>query len=211
MAKLLYIDSSLGKARSESILEVSKTFLESYQETHPNDQLESLNIWDSDLPEMDEQTLDASYAIIHRMNHTPEQVKAWMKVVNLVSQFKAADKYIFTLPMWHLGIPYKLKHYLDLLIHPGQTFQYTFGDQMVGLLTGRPAVVIYSRFDGYGRGSGYENFESQKRFMEKALRLIGFARIHSIVVIEPLPGSQNCSDPDNARAKDQAIRMAASF
>lgn len=211
MAKLLYIDSSLGKTRSESILEVSKVFLDSYQETHPNDQLESINVWDADLPEMDEQTLDASYAIIHRMNHTPDQAKAWLKVINLVSQFKSADKYIFTLPMWHLGVPYKFKHYLDLLIHPGQTFQYNLGEQVVGLMTGRPAVVVYSRFDGYGRGSGFENFESQKRFMEKALRLIGFTRIHSIVVVEPMPGTQNCSDPENGRAKDQAVRMAATF
>jgi len=211
MAKLFYIDSSLGKTRSESILEVSKAFLDAYRETHPNDQLESLNVWDANLPELDEETLEASYAIIHRMNHTPEQAKAWMKVVNLVSQFKAADKYLFTLPMWHLGVPYKLKHYLDLLIHPGQTFQYALGEQLHGLLTGRPAVVVYSRFDGYGRGSGFENFESQKRFMEKALRLIGFTRIHSLIVIEPMPGSQCCSDPDNGRAKDQALRMASTF
>ena len=211
MARLFYIDSCLGKTRSEAVQEVSKAFLDAYQETHPNDQLESINVWNSELSELDEQTLDASYAIIHRMNHTSEQAKAWMNIVNLVSQFKAADKYLFTLPMWHLGIPYKLKHYLDLLIHPGQTFQYTLGEQANGLLTGRPAVVVYSRFDGYGRGSGFENFESQKRFMEKALRLIGFSRIHSIVVVEPMPGSQNCSDPNNARAKDQAIRMATNF
>jgi len=211
MARLLYIDSSLGKTRSESILDVSKAFLDAYQESHPNDQLDCLNVWDANLEDLDEQTLDASYAIIHRMNHTPEQTKAWLKVVNLVGQFKSADKYLFTIPMWHLGIPYKLKHYLDLLIHPGQTFQYMLGDQVNGLMTGRPAVVVYSRFDGYGRGSGFENFESQKRFMEKALRLIGFARIHSIVVVEPMPGAQGCSDPNNARAKDQAIRMAATL
>lgn len=211
MARLFYIDSSLGKTRSESILDVSKSFLEAYQETHPNDQLETLNVWDMNLPELDEQTLDASYAIIHRMNHTPEQAKAWLKVVNLVSQFKAADKYLFTIPMWHLGVPYKLKHYLDLLIHPGQTFQYSLGEHESGLMTGRSAVVVYSRFDGYGKGSGSENFESQKRFMEKALRLIGFARIHSIVVVEPMPGSQSCSDPNNVRAKEQAIRMAATL
>ena len=211
MARLFYIDSSLGKARSESILEVSKAFLDSYQETHPNDQLDALNVWDAELPDIDEETLDASYAIIHRMNHTPEQAKAWVKVANLVGQFKSADKYLFTIPMWHLGVPYKLKHYLDLLIHPGQTFQYTPGEPVNGLITGRPAVVVYSRFDGYGRGSGFENFESQKRFMEKTLRLVGFTRIHSIAVIEPMPGSQSCSDPNNARAKDQAMRMAATF
>ena len=211
MAKLLYIDSSVGKERSASILEVGKVFLEAYQETHLNDQLETLNVWDAKLEELDEITLDASAAIIHRMNHTPAQAVAWEKIVRMVNQFKAADKYLFTVPMWYLGIPYRLKHYLDLLIHPGQTFHYLRSEKSQGLITGKPAAVVFSRFDGYQHGAGLENYELQKQFMEKALRFIGFTRIHSIVVVEPMPGSQQCSDPENARAKDQAIRMATHF
>jgi FMN-dependent NADH-azoreductase len=211
MAKLLYIDSSIGKERSAPMLDVGKVFLDAYQETHLNDQLEKLNVWDTNLEPLDEITLEASYAIIHRMNHTPAQAAAWEDIVKLVSQFKAADKYLFTVPMWHLGIPYRLKHYLDLLLHPGQTFQFLLGEKPQGLITGKPAAVIYSRFDGYQSGSGFENYKSQKQFMEKVLSLIGFTRIHSIVVVEPMPGSQQCSDPDNSRAKDLAIRMATSF
>lgn len=211
MAKLLYIDSSIGKERSKPILEVGRAFLDAYQETHPNDQLETFNVWDANLDALDEVMLDASYAIIHRMNHTADQAAAWEKIVKISNQFKAADTYLFSVPMWHLGIPYRLKHYLDLLIHPGQTFQYMVDEKSQGLLTGKPAVVVYSRFDGYRHGSGFENYESQKRFMEKALRMVGFTRIHSIVAVEPMPGSQQCSDPDNARAKDQAIRMATRF
>lgn len=211
MAKLLYIDSSIGKDRSAPILDVGKAFLEAYQETHLNDQLETFNVWDANLEELDEVTLEASSAIIHRMNHTPAQAAAWEKVVKIVNQFKAADKYLFTVPMWHLGIPYRLKHYLDLLIHPGQTFQYLRSEPAQGLITGKPAAVVFSRFDGYQHGAGLDNYESQKRFMEKALSLIGFTRIHSIVAVEPMPGSQHSFDPENSRAKDQAIRMAMRF
>ncbi|MFB3070800.1 MAG: FMN-dependent NADH-azoreductase [Nitrospirales bacterium] len=211
MAKLLYIDASVGKERSAPMLEVGKVFLDAYQESHPNDQLEPFNVWDANLEALDEVTMDASYAIIHRRNHTAAQAAAWEKIVRIVNQFKAADKYVFTVPMWHLGIPYRLKHYLDLLIHPSQTFQYVVGEKAQGLLPGKPAVVVYSRFDGYRDGSGFENYESQKGFMEKALRVIGFTRIHSLVVVEPMPGSQQCSDPENARAKDLAIRMATRF
>ena len=211
MARLLYIESLLGKERSSAMLEVGKVFLDAYQETHPNDHLYTINVWNTNLEELEEVTLDASYAIIQRMNHTPQQMTAWENVVKIVDQFKAADKYLFTVPMWHLGIPYKLKHYLDLLVHPGQTFQYMLGQQARGLITGKPAAVIYSRFDGYRDGSGFENFESQKRFMEKALGLMGFTRIHSVVVVEPMPGTHKCSDPNNSRAKDQAIKMASTF
>ena len=61
--------------------------------------------------------------------------------------------------------------------------------------------MIYSRFDGYRNGTGLENFDSQKRFMEQALGLIGFTRIHSIVVVESPPGSLTSSDPENSQAK----------
>ena len=64
MAKLLYIDSAIGKERSASILEVGKVFLDAYQETHLNDQLETMNVWNAKLEELDEITLEASAAII---------------------------------------------------------------------------------------------------------------------------------------------------
>lgn len=211
MARLLYIESALGKDRSASLHEVGKTFLQAYEESHPNDQLETVDIWNTNLFEIDETLINASYAIIHRLNHTPEEAEAWEQVVKIVDQFKSADKYLFSVPMWHLGIPYKLKHYLDLLVHPGQTFHFVNGERPKGLITGKPAAVIYTRYDGYRAGSGIENFEHQKRFMEQALGLIGFTRIHSIVVVEPLPGSSKSSDPNNSQAKDQASRMASTF
>ncbi len=65
------------------------------------DQLEPFNVWDTNLEALDEVTLDASYAIIHRMNHTAAQAAAWEKIVRIVNQFKAADKYLFTASMWH--------------------------------------------------------------------------------------------------------------
>lgn len=211
MAKLLYIQSAIGKERCMSMIDVGNVFLEAYQETHPNDRLETFNIWDMDLLEIDETVLNASYAIIHRLNHTADEAKAWAKVTAIVDQFKAADKYLFNVPMWHLGIPYRLKHYLDVLIHPGQTFTYHPGEPIKGLIAGKPAAVIYSRFDGYRSGARVENFDLQKRFMEQALGLIGFSQVHSIVAMDPMPGSSHCSDPENSRAKDQAIRMASSF
>lgn len=211
MAKLLYIDSSIGKERSAPMLDVAKVFLKAYQESHLNDQLETMNVWDAKLEELDEVTLDASAAIIHRMNHTPAQAAAWEKIVRIVNQFKTADKFLFTVPMWYLGIPYRLKHYLDLLIQPGQTFQYFRSEKSQGFITGKSAAVLFSRFDGYQHGAGLENYELQKQFMEKALEMIGFTHVHSIVVVEPMPGAQQCSDPENLRAKDQAIRMASRF
>lgn len=49
-------------------------------------------------------------------------------VEDVIEQFTAADKYLFSLPMWNFGIPYKLKHYIDVIVQPGYTFSFTKKD-----------------------------------------------------------------------------------
>ena len=42
----------------------------------------------------------------------------WNKIVELFGRFNSADKYVFSVPMWNFGIPYILKHYIDLITQP---------------------------------------------------------------------------------------------
>ena len=35
-------------------------------------------------------------------------------VETLIADFTAADKYVLATPMWNFGVPYRLKHYIDL-------------------------------------------------------------------------------------------------
>ena len=58
MSELLYIESSPRKERSKSIA-VAKAFLDEYQATHPDDEVISLDLWDTELPEFDGFTIDA--------------------------------------------------------------------------------------------------------------------------------------------------------
>ena len=59
--------------------------------------------------------------------------------------FKSADKYLVSLPMWNFSIPYKLKQYIDLLVHRGLTFSFTPEGGYKGLVTGKPLVAVYAR------------------------------------------------------------------
>ena len=144
MAKLLYIESSPRKKCSSSIA-VASTFLDTYRKTHPQDQIEVIDLWHKELPPFDGDVIDAKYAIMHQQPHTPEQINAWKKVEELIAEFKSADKYLFSLPMWNFGIPYKLKHYLDLLVQPGYAFTITPQGEYQGLVTGKKVALVYSR------------------------------------------------------------------
>src|SRR5271169_4831944 len=108
MSKLLYIEASPRKSRSKSI-EVASVFLSTLQSTHSPVDVDKLDLWSTELPTFDGDTVEAKYAILHGEPHTPEQAKAWKQVVEVIERFKSADSYLFSLPMWNFGVPYVLK------------------------------------------------------------------------------------------------------
>ena len=113
MSTLLYIEASPRKEKSISI-QVSQAFLQAYQQSHPNDQIIKLDLWQLLLPEVEDQLLESRYALAQNQSPTAEQKAAWKAVENIISQFKQADRYLFSIPMWNFSIPYKLKQVLFL-------------------------------------------------------------------------------------------------
>lgn len=209
MSLLLYIESSPRKKRSTSI-EVAHTFLEEYAKKHPADQIQTIDLWHKELPPFDGDVIDSKYALMHGQAHTEAQRKAWRAVEQIISEFKSADKYVISLPMWNFSIPYKLKHYIDLLVQPSYTFSFSPAEGYKGLVTGKPVVLIYSRGGAYGSGTGGEAFDFQKTYMETILKFIGFTDIRSII-IEPTLASPEEKEQAVKKAKEQAVEMAPSF
>ncbi len=202
MAKLLYIESSPRKERSKSI-EVSRAFIQAYQRANPEDEVATIDLWEKELPEFDGYTIDAKYQVMHGQDHDAEQAKAWQQVVAVCDEFKAADKYLISLPMWNFGIPYKLKHYIDVIAQPGQTFSFDPEKGYSGLVTGKPAAVIFARGGAYGgEDSGMDH---QKPYIDQILGFFGFTDIHPIV-IEPTLAAPN----DVAQTVASAIELAQS-
>ncbi len=183
MARLLYIEASPRKERSASI-KVAREFTESYRSSHPGDQIDIFDLWKMELPSFNGDIINAKYRILHGEAHTTAEKEAWRKVEEIIARFKGFDKYLFSLPMWNFGIPYILKHYIDIIIQPGYTFGYSPDTGYTGLVTGKPAALICARGGSYPPGTPGEAFDMQKRYMETILGFIGFTDIRSIV-IEP--------------------------
>lgn len=206
MPKLLYIESSPRKDRSVSI-QVAREFLAAYRQSHPSDPVETLDLWAQPLPEFNGETINAKYAILHGLQHTEAQARAWSQVVETCRRFSSADKYLFSLPMWNFGIPYKLKHYIDVLTQPGLTFSYSPSEGYKGLVTGKPAAVVYARGGSYSAGSGAEGMDFQKSYFEMLLKFIGFTDIRPVVV-DPTLADKGSVDKTIAGAKDAARAIA---
>lgn len=208
MSKLLYIESSPRKARSKSIA-VANAFLDEYKVKHPEDEVATLDLWNIDLPEFDGFTIDAKYQVMHGQDFTPEQEQAWQSVVDVCDAFKSADKYVISLPMWNFGIPYKLKHYTDVLAQPGQTFSFDPETGYSGLVTGKPVAVIYARGGAYSSDQA-KGMDLQKGYMDLLLGFIGFTEIHSLLV-EPTLAAPDDVAAVQAAATEQARALAADF
>lgn len=209
MAELLYIESSPRKDRSSSI-EVAHEFLDAYRKAHPQDQIETLDLWAENLPPFNGDAITGKYAILHGQPHTAEQLAGWKKIEEIIGRFKSADKYVISLPMWNFTIPYILKHYFDIIIQPGYTFSYSPQEGYKGLVTGKPILAIYARGGQYGAGSGGEAYDLQTKTLEQLLGFIGFTDIKKILV-EPTMGAPAEKEKMMEKVKAEAVKMAANF
>jgi FMN-dependent NADH-azoreductase len=207
MAKLLYIEASPRKKRSSSI-EIAKVFLDEYRKQHPKDEVAIIDLWKKQLPAFDGDVIDAKYTVMHGKTPSGAQATAWKAVEDVIAEFKNADKYVISLPMWNFNIPYVLKHYIDVLVQPGYTFNVS-EKGYTGLMTGKKMLLIYARGGEYGSGTGAEQLEFQKRYMETILQFIGFQNMGAILIEGT--GSADKKEKSLASTKEQAIKMAAQY
>ncbi len=209
MAKLLYVESSPRKARSHSSA-VAETFLAAYQVAHPSDQIERLDLWGTSLPRFDGHMLNAKYSIMHGEQPSTAERAAWSEVEQIFQRFNAADKYLFSIPMWNFGLPYVLKHYIDVITQPGLAWSFDPATGTYsGLVRGRVAVV-YSSGGGYHAGSGAEAFDLQKPSFQNWLGFIGLTDVTPIIVAGTLFGPEATAQA-RSTAEAEAKRIAATF
>lgn len=182
MARLLFVEASPRKDRSVSTF-AAKAFLDAYGEIHPADEVDTLDVWGEQLPELDLDGFEAKYAGIAGQERTPAQAAAWSRFERLARRFIDADKILIAAPMWNFAIPYRLKHLIDAVSHKDLLF--TFDERgLHGLLTKAKALVIYARGISYDAQSGTppDVWDHQKPYLEFWLKSVGVADVQSMIV-----------------------------
>lgn len=199
MTTLLHISASPRGAASES-LALADVFLETYRDAHPSHNVEHWDLWDGSLPEFGPDATGAKMAVFGGQAFDETQAAAWRIVEATFARFDSIDRYLFSVPMWNAGIPYRLKQFIDVISQPGMVFGFDPDDGYTGLLRGKKAAVIYtSGVYGEGRGAAFGN-DFQAPFFEDWLRWAGIADIDSIHFRPNLA----TADPDTGRREAQA-------
>jgi FMN-dependent NADH-azoreductase len=210
MSNILYIKASPRTGRSHSVA-VADGFVESYRQTHPNDEIQTVDIFQKSLPVFDLAAVTAKYKIMHGQNHSEQDRRVWAEVVSVIEEFKSADKYVLAVPMWNFSIPYRLKQYIDILVQPTCTFSVTEDGSYQGLVKDKPIFIAYARGGEYKSGSDSEAFDLQKRYLELILAFIGFSNIHSVVVEPTLAAGTDVAKQRQDEAVKKAREMATQF
>ncbi len=183
MPKLLYIEASPRKTRSHSI-KLATTFLETLQSRIRSLVVDKFDLWAEDLPRFDGEILDAKYALLQGDNPSEEQAAAWKAVTDVIDRIAAADIYVIATPMWNFGVPYKLKHLIDVVAQPGYTYRARADASYEewGLLEGKRAVVICARGGTYPADSLLESWDFQGRYLQQALTFMGIRDIEQVAL-----------------------------
>ena len=201
--KINYIECSPRGERSHST-KIAQAYIEQAKKNIPDLELNHINPWSLNLPEFDGEMLNAKYSVISGTDPSADQVSAWSGVKSIFDEFNNADHYLFSVPMWNFNIPYKLKHYIDIITQPGMSWSYTPEDGYKGLMTDKTATIIYATGDGYSEGTGFESFDMQKPYVNLWLTFLGFKKIERVVVDRTLFDAETAEK----NALDVALKLA---
>ncbi len=201
--KLNFIECSPRGARSHSS-KIANQYLEQAKKNVPDLEIRHINLWDESLPEFNGEMLNAKYSVISGENPSGDQESAWAGVKEIFDTFNDADHYLFSVPMWNFNIPYKLKHYIDIVTQPGMSWSYNPDDGYKGLMTDKTATVIYATGDGYSEGTGFESYDLQKPYVNLWLTFIGFKKIEKVIIDRTLFDAETAEK----NALDVALKLA---
>ena len=101
-----------------------------------------LPLWQTELPAFDGDKAAAKVNVMLGQEQNAVQKTAWDQIVEIASRFIAADRYLFAVPMWNGTIPYKLKHYIDIIHQPSLLWGLKPETGYFGLLENKHATLV---------------------------------------------------------------------
>ncbi|MBX3499922.1 MAG: NAD(P)H-dependent oxidoreductase [Alphaproteobacteria bacterium] len=205
MARLLYVVGSPRGATSRSNT-VAAAYVEAFRAHHPDFTIDTLDLWREELPVFDDQMVAAKLAVMRQGRPDDAQRAAWQSVLAVVERFRGAERYVFSVPMWNGSIPYRLKHYIDVIMQPGLLFNLDRAQGYSGLLRDKRATVVYSA-GIYAPGKPPQfGADFQVSYFDWWLHEAGITDIDTIR-LPPLASAGDVSEA-LARASDEARALA---
>jgi FMN-dependent NADH-azoreductase len=130
------------------------------------------------LPHLNETTLSA---ISTKDPAEAERLKdAARQSDELTDELLESDLLVIATPMWNFGIPSALKAWIDLVVRPGRTFQYSDGD-VLGLAKGKKAILVLASGAAFTEGP-WRSWDFVEPYLRQILGFIGIVDVQTVRV-----------------------------
>ncbi|MFH1066302.1 MAG: NAD(P)H-dependent oxidoreductase [bacterium] len=207
MKKLLHIIAT-PRAEESRTLQISKAFLETFKTQHADWVVEELDLTKEKMPELTVQRLGGKYALLSGKELEGDLKEAWKEIVKQIERFLSADGYLISTPMWNFGVPYPLKHYIDVIVQPKYLFRYT-SNGLEGLVKNKKLVVIATRGGDYS-SEAMKSHDFQISYLKAMANFIGITDVESVVA-QPMDMGLETQTAKVKEAQAQARQIAARF
>lgn len=191
MTKLLAVRAHPLTSESSRSMRLIDEFIRVYAESHPDDDIVELRLYDVAIPEIDLDLLNgwkklrAGTPFVHL--HEAEQNKVTL-FDHYTSQFLDADKIVVANPLWNLQVPTRLKAWIDTVTVAGKTFRYNEKGEPVGLTEGKKALHIQAA------GGVFASQDPASAYIKTIFTFLGVSDFHQVAA--------EGMDHDPARADD---------
>jgi len=206
---IMYIEASPRGPQSRSS-DIAAEFLQHIKMLKPGFTIDHLHLWTEELPAFDGPALAAKYATLAAAPLNKEEQEAWRLIAALVERLDAADALLISTPMWNLGIPYRLKHFFDLVTQPGLSFRFDPAAGYTPLLRARPTAVFLASSGDFSGGESYGRPDLASDYLRAALSFIGFDGA-DIVPVSPTAEPPGKIEAGMERARARCAILARHF
>ena len=181
MKRLLHIDASPRGTRSRSGA-ISDHVLAALRQRNSDIEVHRLNLFETELPPFNQIAGEGRYGLLMGEPVPAEQREAWSQLQAVADHFLSFDSWLFSVPMWNFGLPYPLKHYVDVITHPGITFRNDALGNVEGLAAGRTAIIVAASAMPFGASPDLDNMDFQLSYLRTWLGFIGVTDVHAVRV-----------------------------
>ncbi|MGG4267239.1 FMN-dependent NADH-azoreductase [Peribacillus simplex] len=180
MTKVLFIKANDRPADQAISPRMYDTFLETYKETHPTDEVTELDLFKEELPYYGNTAITGLYKRTQGLELTAEEEKAVNLVDQYLNQFLAMDKVVFAFPLWNATVPAPLITYLSYLAQAGKMFNYT-AEGPVGYAGDKKVMLLNARGSDYAL-EGMASAEMAVSLVENIISLWGINNPEAVII-----------------------------
>ncbi|MDR3468833.1 MAG: FMN-dependent NADH-azoreductase [Xanthobacteraceae bacterium] len=177
MNNILMIEVSPRGADSAS-RSVADTLAARLGDLYPSARLVRHDLAVEHLPHLDDVTLRA---ITTRDPAEASRLKeAARRSDQLTDELLQSDLLVIATPMWNFGIPSVLKAWIDLVVRPGRSFQYSNGS-VVGLAKDKKAILVLASGGVFTEGP-WRAWDFVEPYLRQILGFIGITDVQTLRV-----------------------------